>query len=743
MREKPTLNDLKLVINKWGGKNIPTVYLEGESWYEVLQILANKVYESLEWIDDYFDTDLESIVEQILNKWNEDGRFTSILKDIVHEWSKETKQAIKDLETRTDTKLDELSNLIANDINEELRKIDNQIDEYKVLVNTQLEQVENQIDDINIELNTKQPKSDLWVNAEWLGLEPNIDRNQSTIMQAIIDELPPMATLYIQSGEYTFGNIEITKPISIETGENVTIYNETGYVFSAKGNMEPTYTLLSKDAIKDSNQVSLSGAKHGLQSGDYIQIREERKRYTDNLITINVESHQIKEVHDNSIILHDMLGESKTVAQQARVYKINMLENIRIGNIKVVGLETTEVNTGGISFNYVANSAIDKISSKNYSMSSVSFINCYNVKLGRGEFRQSVDRFTGGRGYGLLAMNSNHVHVDSLIGHTTRHTLDLSSTYNVVIGSIHDQYNDTTPIILAHNTYGGNIFINSIKLENCKDGISVLAQGIGTSDNFVTRNIRINSINVTSTLLEKGGVVINFPYRTEGCSIGSLSIVNSGSENGNTSGIGITLGSGLTIENMYIKNLRNALYFRDQVSESVNTKPLIINSIVAENCSYVGTTAGVGADLIIREGELINTTNFVYIAKGKLKTFNVNLKDIVGSTALSYPVWEYVGDDYFNLSIKRPTFAYFVSSSLTEIPASAMFTHNRNGIVPLTGGNFSLTNGIENLGTVKGMSVKLVNTLTNKSIPLTNDITIPPRGSQECVWNGKEWIYVV
>ena len=66
MKQKPTLNDLKLVINKWGGKNIPTVYLEGESWYEVLQILANKVYESLEWIDGYFNTDLEGIVEQVL-----------------------------------------------------------------------------------------------------------------------------------------------------------------------------------------------------------------------------------------------------------------------------------------------------------------------------------------------------------------------------------------------------------------------------------------------------------------------------------------------------------------------------------------------------------------------------------------------------------------------------------------------------------------------------------------------------
>ena len=102
MKEKPTLNNLKLVINKWGGKNIPTVYLEGESWYEVLQILANKVYESLEWIDGYFNTDLEGIVEKVLNEWQNDGTLQVVISEAL-QW---------------------------------------ELDEYKVLVNKQLAQNE-------------------------------------------------------------------------------------------------------------------------------------------------------------------------------------------------------------------------------------------------------------------------------------------------------------------------------------------------------------------------------------------------------------------------------------------------------------------------------------------------------------------------------------------------------------------------------------------------------------------------
>ena len=102
MKQKPTLNDLKLVINKWDGRNIPTVYLEGESWYEVLQILANKIYGSLEWIDGYFNKDLEAIVEQVLNGWQNDGTLQVVISEAL-QW---------------------------------------ELDEYKVLVNKQLAQNE-------------------------------------------------------------------------------------------------------------------------------------------------------------------------------------------------------------------------------------------------------------------------------------------------------------------------------------------------------------------------------------------------------------------------------------------------------------------------------------------------------------------------------------------------------------------------------------------------------------------------
>lgn len=75
-----TIN-IQPIVKQWIDNNLPTVYAEGSSWYEVLLILTRKVDEMISQINDYFDKDLNQITENILNEWYDSGRLEQLINE--------------------------------------------------------------------------------------------------------------------------------------------------------------------------------------------------------------------------------------------------------------------------------------------------------------------------------------------------------------------------------------------------------------------------------------------------------------------------------------------------------------------------------------------------------------------------------------------------------------------------------------------------------------------------------------
>lgn len=76
------MKEIKLVVTNWMSDNLPSVYSEGASWYETINLLTQKINEIVKQVNEYFSDDLDEVVTSILDSWLQSGKLALIIDSL-------------------------------------------------------------------------------------------------------------------------------------------------------------------------------------------------------------------------------------------------------------------------------------------------------------------------------------------------------------------------------------------------------------------------------------------------------------------------------------------------------------------------------------------------------------------------------------------------------------------------------------------------------------------------------------
>lgn len=432
---------------------------------------------------------------------------------------------------------------------------------------------------------------------------------------------------------YRTGNILLTGD-----GNNTILDFSTATSFlgciSITGSISSTNSLLSSD-VTAGNQTIVVADGTKFSADDWIRIRSETifQPTSDNTWTQTMgELQKIQSIDGNTLTLQELLCGSYTTSGTATIDFVNMIENVTIKDIKLIG--NPAQSQYGINISQAYNVTVKNIHSTNMIDRAVKVKDCVNVKYLNNTILHSNK---AGLGYGLAIMDAsrnifanNNDFLDCRHGITWGGTHKYGVQYNIICTN-NIQSHDTQKIgMFGPHPSASGVTISSNVCNGC--GLGFISCINGTVNNNIVLNTNPNlgyasfqfgksCQNVTfsnNLIIGVGtGLLISTEYDT--IKVDNNILICTGTL-GDAVPINITKVNTLQINNNIVNGIHTAIMF-DNLTEIKDSANISIrgNSISTQGTAGIyinGNTYNIKNITI--ENNDITTTNTgvgIYIAK--------------------------------------------------------------------------------------------------------------------------------
>ena len=228
----------------------------------------------------------------------------------------------------------------------------------------------------------------------------------STILNNLGDT---SAFIFFPNGIYLFtqplvlsDNISICGESSDSTILLFELSSANDLIIVAGSLLNDTSAVLS-DMIKDSIKIEVNDASY-FQTGDYVKIIEDDSQLITSSWALNTSGqiNRIDSIENNIIYFSSPLRRNYQTNNNARIQKINMINNVGIENLKIERLDVTSQQTSNIQLNYASNCRIKCIESFKCNFAHIEVSNSTNIEIIGSYFHHAFSYGGDGKAYGVL-----------------------------------------------------------------------------------------------------------------------------------------------------------------------------------------------------------------------------------------------------------------------------------------------------------------------------------------------------
>lgn len=326
---------------------------------------------------------------------------------------------------------------------------------------------------------------------EWFGTKGDNSTDNTVAYAKLVAAISEHSTVKFTSGPY-IGTFASTKALDLDLG-NQTIKpspaDDTAAPISFTGTSTLITTLTANTAY---GQTSLSVADgSGIASGDLLLLVDGKTRPSDGLAGINTELIKVASVVGNTVTVEDMVRSIQDTGTKS-VYKITPVVKPSVVNAKLdMGATST---APGVYFRYCSEPSTRNVAVTSNIGHAVRFESTYGARADD-SYPVSPRGIGSGEGYGVTVMDSRLARVRGVYGKATRHPLDISSSYDVQAYDINDtEGSSLTSIPLAHNTFGGLVSVEKVRIKSDNYAVVWSSQGVSTAANYIARDVTIKDV---------------------------------------------------------------------------------------------------------------------------------------------------------------------------------------------------------------------------------------------------------
>jgi len=336
-------------------------------------------------------------------------------------------------------------------------------------------------------------------NIMWWGASPASADNTAAYAAAVA-VMEDGSELFWPAGTYVGHFSSVGKNIRLRAvpGEvtlkaldpNIAILNLRGSAY--------LLTTLSQNASYGDRTISLTSSADVLP-GDILYMVDAKSRPGDSSPGINTETIIVERVSGSTVIPSDMVRSFQDSGTR-NVYKVNPIVGVSIEGF-TLDLEGNYKDGGAVAVYYGRDVRLRKNRIVNGDDGvSVSVRWSVDVDI----FDTYAEAVTQEGLYGIGLINCRNFRVNKTYGRMLRHPIDLSSCYSGIIFDTTVEGSEDwslehleSAIVIAHNTYGGNIVVDKLRGSNIRNfGVLWAGQGVTTPVNYVARDVTIRDIEV-------------------------------------------------------------------------------------------------------------------------------------------------------------------------------------------------------------------------------------------------------
>ncbi len=327
-----------------------------------------------------------------------------------------------------------------------------------------------------------------------------------TALSQVINSLNGSPTILIfPAGNFVFNQtIELTTNIILRgQGANNTnlILNLGGNGHGIKASGSTTINDTSSfinSGIKDSNYINVQNTSLFMNE-DWVKIIQNDSDLVTSSWANNTVGQilKIKEINGNKITFDSPLRINFDLSRNPYLVKITPLKNIGIECLSINRIDNTAPEqSSNIYFNYIVNSWVNGIASKNCTFSHVKAENSANLQISTSYFHHAFDYGGGGRAYGVtLQTTTNECLVENNIFEHLRHSMIVQSGANGNVFAYNysfDPYwvspslpSDAAGDLVLHGNY---VFANLFEQNICMNIVIDDSHGPNGPNNTMFRN---------------------------------------------------------------------------------------------------------------------------------------------------------------------------------------------------------------------------------------------------------------
>ncbi len=269
------------------------------------------------------------------------------------------------------------------------------------------------------------------------GAVPDGETLNDEAIQTAIESVAANSEIYFPAGTYKF-----SKPIRLKSGVVITGASPDSTVFvfdltNPKHLIEFTGDLgaakyLKRSAAKGDAFLVLEDAAD-IAKGDIVKTAEEDedKITSDWARGSTGQVISVKSLKSDTIFLNSALRRNYSLEKEARIVKINPIENAGIKNVRIDRLDKTENQTSNIYFNRAYNCIVKCVESYKCNFAHVDIRNSLNIEVSGSYFTEGFEYGGGGEAYGAVCHSaSSECLVENNIFKRLRHSMLLQSGAN-------------------------------------------------------------------------------------------------------------------------------------------------------------------------------------------------------------------------------------------------------------------------------------------------------------------------
>jgi hypothetical protein len=392
----------------------------------------------------------------------------------------------------------------------------------------------------------------------------------------LVAALPNGAEIKFARAKKYLGNLRITKSISLDLNYSTFVGISANAPAIRIGRSATNFGTAINPVSYGARYVKPSTIE-GMEIGDLFTICDGAVRPADNMPEINKELLKIKNITEtNGFEVEDMIRSDQSIGI------ITIQKVLRTSNFSIKNGFITD-SGAGILLEGCENITIENIHTERLNFGNIRCINCNNIKVYNCSSIDATATGAGGAGYGAAFVSSRNVILKDFYGRRMRHAVDFSTCYNASIENINTIDDVQVPVVLSHNTYGGNFNVRNVRFTEFGWGVLWSPQGVMDREAFIARDITIRDIsqvrNLGTNSSSNGTVFIGTSYSN--LIIENSSMYNTNLAYSNAAAHVVILLGGNPVDKSYINNIyANRIGTLVSILTYNNTAPQINDSLL-------------------------------------------------------------------------------------------------------------------------------------------------------------------